>query len=222
MVEVPCLGSPGAEPAQIADSEGGREVADVVTASIVEDPRRMLSAQVAGSQRGAPDHLQRFAVTGDEHRHRGLTSTDAQFGAGVGRVVEQVAAGGVVSVVARALGTGQNRPHRQQGVYDKHAFRGDDQDVRQGVPAALRVQQERRVGDDATGGDQCEQDHHRGVGVSGQLVPGGLIRSGNSFKVVDRHDFLRSRTPGRAVETHPRHRWKNETGPKFPSVRHWL
>jgi hypothetical protein len=187
VIHVARLRSAAAQPPQIPDPELGREVADLVAPAVVEDPRRVASADVPCSAGGTPDHVQRFAVTRDQDGDGDLLSVEQEWCVLLGPVVEERLPGSEVGVVAGALRTGKDRPHRQQGMGDQDRLGTDHQTVGQGVTPVGRVEQEDRVEDDAAGRNEREQDHHRRVGIPDQLPAGQFIRTGDRFQIMGWH-----------------------------------
>ena len=127
----------------------------------------------AARSRGA-DLGEILAVHGDEDVDQDLLAAEqdrpqlglvAQAGGLDRLLVEHRALGFVEAVGPRALPTGQDRPHRQQGVGDQDGLGDDHHHPGQEVAAVARAEQELRVEQDAQGGDQRQQDHHGRVGI---------------------------------------------------------
>ena len=180
MVDVARLGSPAGHPADVVAAELGREVADVVGPAVVEDPGAVLAGHRQCRGGRAPDRLDGLAVDGDEDVDDDLLAVEDQRPVRLGLAVtrhpdrvEEAVASRVVGVVARAGGAGQDRPHRQQRLGDQHRLGDDDHRVRQPVAAVVRVEQERRVEQDAQRSDDGQQDHDRGVGGRAARSPVG-------------------------------------------------
>lgn len=185
VVHVAGLRAAAAEPAQVVHADPRGHVAHVVAAAVVEDVGDVPADHLLGGSRRPLDHVDGFAVARDQQGDTDLASVQQDRGVRVGRrVAEQAPAGLVVGVVARADRAGQDRPHRQQGVDDQDGLGRDHDRPGQEVAPVGRVQEEGRVGQDADGGDQREQDHHRRVGVAGLLSSGRLVRAGDRLEVV--------------------------------------
>ncbi len=174
VVDVARLGAVGAEPADVVAADLVGQGLDVVGATVVQDPGAVLALDRQRGGRGCPDLVDVLAVDGDEHVDVGLLAVQ-QDGPELravgeprgldGLLVEHQPLGLVEGELPRALATGQDRPHRQEGVRHQDHFGDDHQGVGEQVPSVARVQQELRVEQDAQGGDQAEQDHHGRVRV---------------------------------------------------------
>ena len=174
VIDVARLGAVRAQPAQVAHAQLRGKVTYVVRAAVIEHPGQVLALHRPHCGNSCPDHVDVLAVGGDEHVHGGRLVAQVQgpplwsvrqaiLGNGSGvhearpRLVEVEFPG-----VARP---GQNRPHGQQRLEDQDRLGQDDQRIWQPVSSTGRVQQERRVGEDADGGDQHQHHERRRVGV---------------------------------------------------------
>ncbi len=162
VVDVARLGAVVRQPADVVAAQLGRELLDLVRPAVVEDPGAVPAGHPLGRGGRAPDGGHRLAVDGDEDVDEHVLAVDADRPvrgvAAPGHRAEQGVPGRVEGVVTRAGRTGQDGPHRDEGLADQHRLGDDDHRPRQQVAPVAGVEEEPGVQHDPHGGQRGEED----------------------------------------------------------------